>query len=365
MFGYVMANVSELTKAQRDRYTAVYCGICRRIRQQCANRARLGLSYDMAFLSLLLMSLYEPEEESGKHACMLHPGRSWVDNEFIRYGADMNVALGYYNCMDDYADEGKKTAKKMAEVFAVALPRIKEAYPRQCQTIEEQLDRLHRLEQENCPNPDASAACFGSLLGELFVYREDQWANNLRQMGMALGRYIYLADAAVDYRRDRRRKQYNPFLAMGTGEDWTRWERYLVLAMGRCTDYFERLPPGRGQKDPGQYPLQRRVAGVQKTGQKGPGGSRCVILIRCWASVPAPAMKKSKRHTAALPSSTTRTEIRGMRRLPGRCRRSTLPTSRSRTRMPTGALSSKAAATIPLGAHGSSGNISRPDRSSI
>ena len=242
MFGYVMANIPELTKEQRRRYTAVYCGICRRIREQCANRARLGLSYDMAFLSLLLMSLYEPEEESGKHACMLHPGRAWVDNEFVRYGADMNVALGYYNCMDDYADEGKKTAKKMAEIFEVALPRIKQTYPRQCKAMEDCLERLHKLEQENCPNPDEPAACFGQLMAELLVYQEDLWADTLRQTGFHLGRFIYLADAAVDYRADQRQHKYNPFLAMGTGEDWNRWEEYLVLAMGHCTANYEKLP---------------------------------------------------------------------------------------------------------------------------
>jgi len=68
------------------------------------------------------------------------------------------------------------------------------------------------------------------------------WAPTLRKMGDALGRYIYLADAAVDYRRDRKKKQYNPFLAMGMDEDWDTWEQYLVLAMGRCTDAYERLP---------------------------------------------------------------------------------------------------------------------------
>ena len=61
-------------------------------------------------------------------------------------------------------------------------------------------------------------------------------------MGDALGRYIYLADGAMDYHRDEKKKQYNPFLAMGTGEDREKWETYLVLAMGRCTDYYERLP---------------------------------------------------------------------------------------------------------------------------
>ena len=26
------------------------------------------------------------------------------------------------------------------------------------------------------------------------------------------------------------------------GEDWARWDEYLVLAMGRCTKEFEKLP---------------------------------------------------------------------------------------------------------------------------
>lgn len=244
MFGYVMANLRELDKEAQARYGSVYCGICRQIRDRTSNTARLGLSYDMAFLALLLMSLYEPEEAWGKNACRLHPirKRPWVDNEYIRYAADINVALAYYNAMDDYKDEGKPSAKYLAGLFGKCLQRVKAEYPRQCEAMETCLERLRLLEQGNCDNPDEPAGCFGELMGELFVYREDMWSETLRKLGMALGRYIYLADAAVDYRRDIRKKQYNPFAAMGTGEDWSRWEQYLILAMGRCTDYFERLP---------------------------------------------------------------------------------------------------------------------------
>lgn len=244
MFGFVMANGAELDKAQRKRYSAVYCGICRRIRDTACNTARLGLSYDMAFLALLLMSLYEPEELSGPNACKLHPiaKRPWVDNEFVGYAADMNILLAYYNCADDYRDEGKRTAKYMANIFEKPLPALREQYPRQCEAVESCLQKLQQLEQENCKNPDEPANCFGALMGELLAYREDLWAPILRKMGMALGRYIYLADAAVDYRRDKRKKQYNPYIAAETGEDWHLWEQYLVLAMGKCTDYYERLP---------------------------------------------------------------------------------------------------------------------------
>jgi hypothetical protein len=29
---------------------------------------------------------------------------------------------------------------------------------------------------------------------------------------------------------------------MGAGESWQRWEEYLVLAMAKCTEEFEKLP---------------------------------------------------------------------------------------------------------------------------
>ena len=242
MFGYLMANGSELDKDQRSRYSTVYCGICRNIRDTASQTARLGLRYDMAFLALLLMSLYEPEERCGKGACLLHPLRHWTDNEYIRYAADMNVALAYYKCCDDIADDGSLGAKLLRPVFEAGMEEIRQRHPRQCRAMEEGIGQLSRLEEEGCADPDAAANCFGQLMGQLLVYREDLWAPTLFEMGVALGRFIYLADAATDYRRDKKKRRYNPFLAMGMGEDWKTWEQYLVLAMGRCTDYYERLP---------------------------------------------------------------------------------------------------------------------------
>ena len=244
MFGYVTANIKELTEKERKRYNAVYCGICRQIRDRASQMSRLGLSYDMAFLALLLMSLYEPEETAGDRACALHPikPKPWVDNEYIRYAADMNVALAHYKAMDDWQDDGSFPAKVMSGVFGKSYESIYSAYPRQCEAISNCITRLNQLDKENCSNADETANCFGALMGELLVYHDDLWAPTLRKMGMALGRFIYLADAAVDYRRDRRKKKYNPYLAMGTGENWPRWENYLILAMGRCTEEFEKLP---------------------------------------------------------------------------------------------------------------------------
>ena len=244
MFGYVTASLRELSKEQQRRYGAVYCGICRRIREQSGQLSRLGLGYDMAFLAVLLMSLYEPEEDSGKNSCALHPitRRDWLDNDYIRYAADMNVVLAYYNCLDDWQDDSKKSAKWMADTYEKHLPDIERRWPRQCQAVKSSIEALSALEKENCPNPDEPAGAFGQLMGELLVVREDLWADILRKMGNALGRFIYLLDAELDYDRDRRKGKYNPFLAKGEGKDWAKWEDYLVLTMGRCTSEFEKLP---------------------------------------------------------------------------------------------------------------------------
>lgn len=244
MFGFVAASWKELSKEQQDRYGGVYCGICRQIKTRASQAARLGLSYDMAFLALLLMSLYEPEETTGPLHCAAHPLRSldWVDNEYVRYAADMNVALSYYNLLDDWNDDGKYSAKVLANALSKNLPDIEARYPRQCKAISDCIAQLSGLEKANCPNPDEPAACFGRLMGEILTCREDLWAPALREMGLHLGRFVYLADAAVDYRRDKRKGKYNPYLAMGSEEDWPRWEEYLVLAMGRCTDAYEKLP---------------------------------------------------------------------------------------------------------------------------
>ena len=244
MFGYVTASVKELEKDQRERYRSVYCGICRQIRARSSGAARVVLSYDMAFLALLHMSLYEPHEEQGRGGCIVHPLRRtpWTDNGPVRYAADMNVLLGFRNAQDDWEDDRRRSAKWLASILEPHAIRIREAWPRQYAAVERCLEELSRLEKENCPDPDAPAAAFGQLMGELMVWQEDMWAPTLRRLGDALGRFIYLTDAAADYDKDLKHGAYNPFIASGRGKDPEAWEQYQLMAMGRCVDAFERLP---------------------------------------------------------------------------------------------------------------------------
>lgn len=242
MFGYVNPNWQTLSEPQQHRYTAAYCGICRGIREQSSEFARLTLQYDMAFLALLLMSLYEPEEVSGETRCAAHlmKKRPWVDNKYIRYAADMNVALAYYKAQDDVRDDGSLSARLLSGALRKHYARIREQWPRQCRAIEDGIRELSEAEESGAENPDVPAGIFGRLMGELLVYREDLWAETLRGMGFQLGRYLYLVDAMIDYEKDLRSGSYNPFRA--SPKNRAQWEQYLLLAMGKCTDYYEKLP---------------------------------------------------------------------------------------------------------------------------
>ena len=242
MFGYITANPEELTEAQRSRYTGVYCGICREIGTRSSQLSRLGLRYDMAFLALLLMSLYEPREEQRVFRCPVHPmkKRSFVSCEILSYTADMNVALAYCKSLDDWQDEKKLTARWFSSCLEPHYRRICEAYPRQCGVIRESLAQLAVLEEEGCPSPDRPAAVFGKLMAELFVWKQDRWETDLRGMGDALGRFVYFVDAVLDRQEDRKTGNYNPFL-LGPWQP-PELEKILLLTMGRATAYYEKLP---------------------------------------------------------------------------------------------------------------------------
>ncbi len=244
MFGFVTASLEELTKEQRQRYQSFYCGICKSIGHETTQLSRFSLSYDMILLALILSSLYEPEEKNSRSRCVAHPlhRREKTESAATEYAADMNVALAYYSADDHWRDSHRPAAFAMRRVLSGQYEKVAQRYPRQCAAIEESIRQLSELEQEKCPNPDLSANCFGRLMAEIFDWKEDAWGPYLREMAWSLGRFIYFVDAVVDYEKDRRKENYNPFLAMGGEADYPRWEEYLVMEMGRCTHAYEMLP---------------------------------------------------------------------------------------------------------------------------
>ena len=247
MFGFVVANTDALDAPQLERYKGAYCGLCRTLQQRHGDLSRLTLNYDMTFLVLLLSSMYEPEEEHGNGRCLAHPvhRRSWWRNRFTDYAADMNVALAWHNCMDDWTDEHKLLSLTEAKLLRSHYETVYRTRQRQCDAVEACMETLRAVETSESAAPDAAANAFGQLMGELFAVEEDSlWNPRFRAFGEALGRFVYWMDACVDLEADRKKGNYNPLLVMHGGEAVDEEEKLALLKMliAECAAEFERLP---------------------------------------------------------------------------------------------------------------------------
>lgn len=245
MFGFVVAQNDGLLPGELARYRGCYCGLCRALKERCGQLSRLTIHYDMAFLALLLSSLYEPEEQQGEQHCAPHPLKKqpWWKNEISDYAADMNLALVYHKLLDDWQDDHDLLKKQMAEHLQGAYAQVKERWSRQCEGIERELAALSLLEQQQDAVPDHGAACFGRLMAEIFHYRDDRWTETLKSMGFALGQFIYLQDACVDMEKDYRKHRYNPLLALcQQPKPLSEWEPMLLMLAGQCAEQYQRLP---------------------------------------------------------------------------------------------------------------------------
>lgn len=245
MFGYLVAADGVLESEQLRRYKAVYCGLCRSLERCFGQGARLTLTYDMSFLVLLLSSLYEPEETQGARRCPRHPleKQPYCVSEVSDYAAHMNLALAYLKCRDDWKDDRRLSALAEARTLKGAYLDTARLYPRQCRAAKEALEALCALEASGREDPDAAADCFGRLTEEIFVLREDRWSDTLRHMAHALGRFLYLVDAAVDLEDDAKSGSYNPFRSLAGREDnLQRFSDILKMQLGECLFWFDRLP---------------------------------------------------------------------------------------------------------------------------
>ena len=245
MFGYLTANTGDLTEEQYRRYRGSYCGLCRCLQENYGQAARLTLNYDMTFLILLLGSLYEPEEREGEETCLIHPREPhpWRRDRITEYAADMNMALAYQKCLDDWRDDGNPAALAAAGSLKRGWKKAEERWPRQCRAIREGLEALDRLETGRIEDPDGAAACFGRMMAELFVLEEDRWSDTLRQFGFALGQFIYLVDACVALDKDAALNHFNPFRRYyGRQDNGPRFRSFLKPILSDCLIAFDRLP---------------------------------------------------------------------------------------------------------------------------
>lgn len=245
MFGYVIVNRDELKVKDVNRYRSFYCGLCYSLRKRYGLKGQLLLPNDLTFLDVLLNGLYEqPLEEKDEH-CVIHPLRKqhMVYNAITDYCADMGILLAYYKMLDDVRDDSSIRAGAYAKTLKKQAEEIIAKYPRQAKAVSECIEELHDLEDAKNYDLDRVSGQTGRMIGEIFVMKEDLWADVLRKMGFYLGKYIYLLDAYDDLEKDEKKHHYNPWEKDKNRPDFEALvENTLTMMMAECARNFEKLP---------------------------------------------------------------------------------------------------------------------------
>lgn len=245
MFGYIIINKGELKFKEFDVYQGYYCGMCRVLKEKYGIKGQMTLSYDMTFLAMLLSDLYEPELTRGTTKCIVHPFEKHptIRTEFTEYAADMNILLTYYKCLDDWNDDRKADRKLLSDMLCGPVYKIRNKYPEKADLIRRTLDKISEKEKQKVRDVDEMSALFGEILGTIFSYRDDEWADELYTIGNNLGRFIYIMDAYEDIEDDIKKNRYNPFIDdYGNPEFDEDIQKVLTKMMSECCKAFELLP---------------------------------------------------------------------------------------------------------------------------
>lgn len=247
MFGYIYVNEQELKLKDYTAYRSFYCGLCRNLHQRYGRTAQMMLNYDLTFLAILLTGLYEPETKAEEYRCIPHPFQKhrMTENEAVAYAADMTVLLSYQKMQDDWKDEKSVPGFAVSMLLRKDYQKLMEQYPRQGRAIEENIRLLSEAEQQNQKDIDYVSGLTGCFLAEIFVWKDDIWQEELRNMGFYLGKFVYLMDALEDVEKDRKKGNYNLFLE--SGEVWSKeqapkYKEILTAMAAEAARSFERLP---------------------------------------------------------------------------------------------------------------------------
>ena len=245
MFGYVVMNKPEIRFKDFDLYRSFYCGLCRELREKYGISGQITLTYDMTFVVVLLSALYEPPTQKGTTRCVIHPvcRQPVRKNAATEYGADMNVLLTYYKCMDDWEDEKKFAALGYGKILQRKNNRLSRRYPEKAEKIRKLLEKLSQMEKAGETDIDKMSGCFGQIMEEIFAWKTDVWEGSLRRMGFYLGKFIYILDAYDDVEKDVKNGNYNPFAEKYIMKGFDEQVRQLlIMMMAQTCREFEKLP---------------------------------------------------------------------------------------------------------------------------
>ena len=221
MFGYIRTDTPEMRVRENEYYRAVYCGLCRAQGKCTGQCSRMTLSYDIAFLALLRLSISGEDPEIKRGRCIAHPfkKRAYVARcQTLDYCAYATAILTHGKIADDLHDERGGKRFKARLISPIAKKMRKKAlvnYRELDEKVTLGLRELAEIESQKLQSVDIPADKFGDILADVLSYGvEGQSAKILKNIGKHVGRWIYIVDAVDDIKEDAKKNRFNPLICL-------------------------------------------------------------------------------------------------------------------------------------------------------
>ena len=255
LFGYIKCYKSELKVIEYDSYKAIYCGLCKRLKESYGFSASFTLSYDFAFLAILKASLDEScMEYDSKTRCTVNPFKKVIcctSSSVLDYSCDMAMIILYHKLKDNIADGKTIDRIKTAPLLPFATSFYKKSrkkYPEISDFIEENMTLQKKLELENTSRIDDASNPSAKSLAFIFenLAKSESEKRILNRLGYFLGRWVYLIDAVDDMLDDQKNGCYNVLLSQSfTKETYSDAKKSILpslnLTLGEIINAYELL----------------------------------------------------------------------------------------------------------------------------
>lgn len=219
LFGVVTPFKPDLRIREFEIYKCVYCGLCKELGSSFGPFARLTLTYDASFLSLLELAMSEKVPAFTNGRCLLNPFKK---RRFLLPGqasvsAVTGILLLHYKVLDNLKDKGfadKIKALPLLPFTSLFRKRALKRFSHIDASIQSSIRALSELEAQKSPMIDSAAETFAKLMSDvaLTISCKQEQKDALSRLGYHLGRWIYIFDALKDIRDDLKKGNYNPLL---------------------------------------------------------------------------------------------------------------------------------------------------------
>ena len=219
MLGYVRVEKGELKVREYEAYRGLYCSLCRALSKRYGIFSRLILSYDMTFLAMVRLSKdgVLPSFRPGR--CPFNPAKrcNYCTNAQEQFDlvCAAAVLMFYYKVKDNLADEGFFRRILMLFILPLAALWRKKAirvYSAIDFIISSAMQAQSQIEKSGTDSFDRAAHASADALGQIFAFETSDENRALYRFGYAVGRWVYLTDAADDYEKDRKKGRFNVFV---------------------------------------------------------------------------------------------------------------------------------------------------------